>query len=90
MQAQVVERVDRLVADLGCEDHEIKLWKLGRHLTVRVTLLMPDDAAPITYPALDRTRAQVHDALRDLAPTVRVDLMFTSDRRWMDPPASAE
>lgn len=85
LQDQVFAAVDRALADVPCEEREIKLWKLGRHLTVRVTLLMQHGADSTTYDALDAIRAAARSELEGLAHSVRVDVLFTADRRWLDP-----
>jgi predicted Co/Zn/Cd cation transporter (cation efflux family) len=84
LQDAVLSTVDTAVADLDCEAREVKLWKLGRHLTVRITLLVRDAGAPTTVAALDALRAKLWDALQPLSPALRVDVLFTADRRWLD------
>lgn len=85
LQEAVFSGVDGAIASLACEDREIKLWKLGRHLTVRVTLLVRDGQASVRYDELDAVRASVREALEGIAPALRVDVLFTADRRWLDP-----
>jgi len=89
LREDVEAAIDEALADTTLEARQIRVWKLGRRLDVRVAILVAEADATLSVRDLDALRSRVHAGLEPLAAVVDVDVLFTASQQWLDgsPPA---
>lgn len=83
VMARLQAAVDAATATLPVHVRQVKAARLGRFLHVQVTLLSDDRDVVVRVGELDAARTALSAALVDEAAIVKVDLMVTTDARWL-------
>ncbi len=83
VQTEIRRRIEEATADLSLVKRDVRMFRVGRYFYVLVRLIVNDDFPTRPIADLDRVRERIACALADVEPQAVLDVVFTTDRRWI-------
>lgn len=83
LREEVSRRFAGIATDLPVVNTDIRMVKVGRFFYVMVHLVVAEDFRFQQASDLDEIRYQIANALRDCHPRLIIDVVFTTDERWI-------
>ncbi len=83
IQDKVRQRFDGATEGLALRDHDVRMVKVGRFFYVLIKLIVGEDFRCSEIADLDRIRERISAALAGSHPRLVLDVVFTTDDRWI-------
>ena len=90
VRQQIRTVIRESIQDLPCVKYWLRITKMGRQLYVHIYWLLPANFQINSVYQLDQIREQIAVVLQQSYNNLALDIIFTQDKKWAEPPHGSE